>query len=274
MTLVDVKAVEGNRHSRFVDKLGNLVDLVPDGRLEVVPSSCELDMVAGLHDGRNEACANGARRHTGNHERRLRQEAGERRVDVDLAVARPDEARAELVRPAGVAQDGRSPGLLARSGALASVPEHNGADPAPLPVANAETPDPARAAGAEVERMGRRRGECGSLRSPVDGFTEDEGEEGGKEGEGRRGGAEVGAVKGVEDGEGEGGRGPEGRLGGGDGSDGTFGGSFEERGVVGDADGEETHREDGKSLRVGDLQCGGVGMSFGHSKGGRKRGGN
>jgi hypothetical protein len=37
-------------------------------------------------------------------------------------------------------------------------------------------------------------------------------------------------------------------------SDGLFGSAFEEVRVVGNVDGEETHRENGETLRVGDLK--------------------
>lgn len=166
---------------------------------------------------------------------------------MNPAVASLDKTRAELLRPPNVAKNSRTPGLLAAPSSLAAVPDHDGTNAPALPVPHAETPDSARSSSTKVDGVGRGGGEVGSLGSPEDGRLEDHAVEGGEEGR-VGGGADVGAILGVVDGEGEVGWGPGCAVGGGGGGERAIGRSGEEVRVVRDADGKEAHGEDGEAL--------------------------
>lgn len=112
LALVDVERVERDADAGHLDRLLDLVDLGPERLLVVVSSTGELDVEAGLEDGRDEAGLDGARRHAGDHERRLAKQPTERRVNVHLAVIGPHQARAELLRPPHLAANGAAPRLV------------------------------------------------------------------------------------------------------------------------------------------------------------------
>ncbi|GFZ49402.1 hypothetical protein JCM24511_07522 [Saitozyma sp. JCM 24511] len=92
LSLVDVERVESKADTGLNAAL-DLGHLCTESLGVVVTTTGQLNVEAGVKRGGDEVGTDSGRRHTGDHDRRLAQHTGERRVDVDLAVA---ETLAEL----------------------------------------------------------------------------------------------------------------------------------------------------------------------------------
>ncbi len=83
---VDVERVEGDTDASG-DLALDLRDLGAQSGRGVMTSTGELDVVTGAKDSGDETSLDSGGRHAGNHNRGLAEQAGERSVDVNLAVA-------------------------------------------------------------------------------------------------------------------------------------------------------------------------------------------
>jgi hypothetical protein len=86
LSLVDVERVESKADTGLNAAL-DLGDLCAESLGVVVTTTGQLNVEAGVKRGGDKVGTDSGRRHTGDHDRRLAQHTGERRVDVDLAVA-------------------------------------------------------------------------------------------------------------------------------------------------------------------------------------------
>lgn len=84
---VDVEGVEGQTDTGR-DLGEDFSDFSTQSCRIVVPSTSELDVVASAEGSTDEASLDGSRCHTGNHERGLAEETGERGIDLQTTIAR------------------------------------------------------------------------------------------------------------------------------------------------------------------------------------------
>lgn len=201
MTLIDVQRVECDADSRLDGGLdsGNLGS---ESFGVVVTTSGEFDVVAGVENGTDKAGWDGGRSHTSNHDGWLPEQAGERSVDVKLAVAEKgvtvslsdcmewepmlhlqglDELWHILLRPFSFV-----PGRSRREGlgtALALVSNNQHTNTSTLKVSLGKSTDTARATRSKVNGVSSRGREVGRL-APVNGRGEDLIAQGGSKGTG------------------------------------------------------------------------------------------
>lgn len=180
LPLVDVEGVEGDTDSGSDSRL-DVGDLGSEGSGVVVGSSGELDVVAGVEDGRDEASSDSRGGHTGDHDGGLTEKSREGRVDVNLAVLGLDELGTPLLDPPNLLLAGHARVDLGAN--LALVSRDNNLDALALEVSAGKGSDTAGSSRSKIDGMGSAVGEGGGL-VPVDGRREDLVAEGGGEGGG------------------------------------------------------------------------------------------